>query len=169
MFFVQLCDVKGAKTEGAVTKAVAVNGSYTFPTSRQASYDNPEWTKGPSGVNAFYQSNGYHSGPEKLSDIDKYLIQNGAYDKVRVQVDPSKNVDETGNNTGDLKWHTTYYWGTGYGSAHYFYAKINIPFLGLHFEKGYDMDKIEAAFRENIDDKDSMNKDYEDIFYRKRH
>ncbi len=30
-FFVQLCDVKGAKTEGAVTKAVAVNGSYTFP------------------------------------------------------------------------------------------------------------------------------------------
>ncbi len=26
------------------------------------------------------------------------------------------------------------------------------------------MDKIEAAFRENIDDKDSMNKDYEDIF-----
>ena len=36
--------------------------------------------------------------------------------------------------------------------------------MGLHFEKGYDMDKIEAAFRENINDKDSMNKDYEDIF-----
>ena len=113
MFFVQLCNVKGAKTEGAVTKAVAVNGSYTFPTNSPASYDDPEWTNGPSGVNEFKKSYGYHSGPEKLSDIDKYLIQNGAYDKVRVQVDPSKDVDETGNNTGDLKWHTTYYWEQG--------------------------------------------------------